>query len=295
MAVDLGKKLEKHEMEARKVISLLKLEEIKARILAVTDTSGSIQNVLLRGTIQNALLRLFAVAKQFDDNNELDSYIFSSGFARLPEITMENYKDYVEKEILLKFNGGYSDYRKQKTSGLKSQISSIEKSLQGTGGFLGFGKKKPTNAAELLEELNKLRLALGEIENVPVDTRMNIFQGNNEVGIMTEIVRYYTKENPSKLPTYAIVISDGGVYDNDRIKEIIRSSSNLPIFWQFVGLGKANYGALEELDTLDGRVIDNANFFELDDIDKISDEELYKRLLGEFPAWIQAAKSHNIL
>jgi len=56
-----------------------------------------------------------------------------------------------------------------------------------------------------------------------------------------------------------------------------------------------NYGILEKLDTMDGRVVDNANFFALDDIDRISDEQLYERLLNEFPQWLKEARLKKIL
>ena len=46
---------------------------------------------------------------------------------------------------------------------------------------------------------------------------------------------------------------------------------------------------------MEGRFIDNANFFALDDIDSISDEQLYERLMGEFPIWLKQAKQKNIL
>lgn len=67
------------------------------------------------------------------------------------------------------------------------------------------------------------------------------------------------------------------------------------IFWQFVGLGNANYGVLQKLDDLPGRFIDNADFFALDDLDKITDEELYDRLLNEFPQWLREARAKGIL
>jgi len=48
-------------------------------------------------------------------------------------------------------------------------------------------------------------------------------------------------------------------------------------------------------DTMDGRFIDNANFFQLNDLNKISDEELYDRLLAEFPTWLREAKIKRII
>ena len=68
-----------------------------------------------------------------------------------------------------------------------------------------------------------------------------------------------------------------------------------PIFWQFVGIGGSSYGILECLDTMSGRTVDNCNFFSLDDIKKISDAELYDRLLNEFPDWLRAAKAKGII
>jgi len=51
----------------------------------------------------------------------------------------------------------------------------------------------------------------------------------------------------------------------------------------------------EELDNLQGRFIDNADFFALSDLDKVSDEELYDRVFNEFPGWYRQAKEKGIL
>jgi len=48
------------------------------------------------------------------------------------------------------------------------------------------------------------------------------------------------------------------------------------------------------LDNLKGRVVDNANFFAVNDINKITDQELYQRMLTEFPLWLKAAKEKGI-
>ncbi|RYD77507.1 MAG: VWA domain-containing protein, partial [Verrucomicrobiaceae bacterium] len=99
----------------------------------------------------------------------------------------------------------------------------------------------------------------------------------------------------SKLPTYVLFISDGGVRSSREIERLIVEASNLPIFWQFVGLGGDNYGILERLDSMSGRVVDNCNFFALDDIQSVSEQELYERLLGEFPQWLQEARTKKII
>ena len=63
----------------------------------------------------------------------------------------------------------------------------------------------------------------------------------------------------------------------------------------FSRLLSTSYGILEELDHLEGRYIDNANFFALDDFKTVPNEELYSRLLNEFPQWIKSAKQKGIL
>lgn len=116
--------------------------------------------------------------------------------------------------------------------------------------------------------------------------------GNNEPVVMREIITEYQY---STLPAYVIFITDGGIGKTNEIKQLMRESSNYPIFWQFVGVGGYSYGVLEELDSMDGRRVDNANFFALDDFKKVPNEELYSRLLNEFPKWLREAKSCGII
>ncbi len=120
--------------------------------------------------------------------------------------------------------------------------------------------------------------------------------GNNEPNVMKDLIKKcIEEEHTSGIPVFVIFFSDGGIYKDKEISELLIQSSKLPIFWQFVGIGNAKYGVLKKLDTLKGRFIDNAGFFSLDDLDKVSDEELYERLLSEFPLWIKEAKAKKIL
>ncbi|MFJ5273581.1 VWA domain-containing protein [Streptomyces sp. NPDC088358] len=108
-------------------------------------------------------------------------------------------------------------------------------------------------------------------------------------------VRTYVREHPAADPTLVLFLSDGGVYRNNEIERELRAAVEEPIFWQFVGLGRSNYGVLERFDALPGRRVDNVGFFAVDDIGGIPDPELYDRLLSEFPAWITAARRQGIL
>lgn len=116
---------------------------------------------------------------------------------------------------------------------------------------------------------------------------------NDEIPIMNELLS--TLSTGDKQPTLVLFFTDGGFSKKQQITELITKASTLPAFWQFVGIGKANYGLLERLDDLAGRAVDNVGFFALDDIDQVDDAELYRRLLSEFPDWLGAARSAGIL
>ena len=117
---------------------------------------------------------------------------------------------------------------------------------------------------------------------------------NNEPDAIRKVIAHYQQFN-DKIPTYILFVSDGGVHQNREITQLIKDSANLPIFWQFVGIGGHNYGILEHLDEMGGRVVDNCNFFAIDDLHQISESDLYDRMMNEFPQWIKDAKSKNII
>jgi hypothetical protein len=118
--------------------------------------------------------------------------------------------------------------------------------------------------------------------------------GTNYAPVMSDIIRDCVAEE-SDAPALVIFITDGDNSDPDAAEKIIKEASSTPIFWQFVGIGSEEFRFLKQIDNMGGRVVDNANFFALNDLRDIGDIELYQRLLGEFPDWIKAATSKGIL
>ena len=118
---------------------------------------------------------------------------------------------------------------------------------------------------------------------------------NNESAVLEEVLHYFIKESPSNVAVYIVFISDGGVSEARKIKKILQEASSQPIFWQFVGIGGRNYGVLEKLDIMEGRVVDNCNFFKINNIESTSESMLYDFLLQEFPIWLTEAKNKNIV
>ena len=148
-------------------------------------------------------------------------------------------------------------------------------------------------------------LHLGEVSLQNYEGFINSVQGgwrdwklgartNNEATAIEMVTEFY-KQDGLEIPAYILFISDGGVANSKGIAKIMTEAAKLPIFWQFVGLGGRNYGILENLYDMTGRVVDNCNFFALDDLSDMSEEALYDSLLEEFPEWLKEAKSKGIL
>ncbi|MFZ7942965.1 vWA domain-containing protein [Neobacillus sp. 19] len=125
------------------------------------------------------------------------------------------------------------------------------------------------------------------------DELVHKFGRNDEPPVMKDVLKKYLEEDPSKDPAYIVFVNDGGC--KKTIKPLIESSAKYPVFWQFVGIGNGNFDFLRKLDTLEGRVVDNANFWHIEDIDKVSDDQLYDALLNEFPSWLEEVKQKGIL
>lgn len=117
---------------------------------------------------------------------------------------------------------------------------------------------------------------------------------NNEAGVMEAVTQFY-KNDGLNVPVYVLFISDGGVRDTRGITKVMTEAANVPIFWQFVGLGGHHYGILKDLDEMTGRLIDNCSFFELDDLNDVSEELLYESMLEEFPSWLNEARKIGLI
>jgi hypothetical protein len=143
---------------------------------------------------------------------------------------------------------------------------------------------------------NSSRKPAVNMSNVDGYVSNNIYcmGGTNYAPVMSDILKD-CENDKTDTPALIIFITDGDNSDHDAATRIIRASSSEPVFWQFVGIGGASFAFLKKLDNMSGRVVDNANFFELNDLQSIGDIELYQRLLGEFPDWIKAATDKGIL
>ena len=198
----------------------------KARVALVLDYSGSMRSLYRNGSVQAVIERLLPIAMQFDDNGEMELWLFDDSYRRMPNISLNNYYGYVENEILSR---GYH---------------------------------------------------MGCTSYAPV---------------MNDVAKKYMVEEPMPIADYVIFITDGENSDKTNAKATIIKTSEYPIFWQFVGIGRESFSFLRSLDEMTGRYFDNANFFTINDMLNASDNEIYQKLLAEFPTWLNDPKVKDLI
>ncbi|RFU19292.1 VWA domain-containing protein [Geodermatophilus marinus] len=106
---------------------------------------------------------------------------------------------------------------------------------------------------------------------------------------------------PDAVPVYVMFLTDGAPSDKGVATRQLRAASYEPVFWQFMGIGSPReFSYLQRLDDLDGRFTDNADFFavapdELLGRRPIGDDELFDRLMTEYPDWLRRARAQGLL
>lgn len=88
-------------------------------------------------------------------------------------------------------------------------------------------------------------------------------------------------------PTFILFITDGENADRDESDRIIRKSSEMNVFIQFIGIGSSSFKYLKKLDDMPGRKQDNTGFSKMADLDRADDNALYTNVLEQFSAWLK--------
>jgi len=106
------------------------LESQKAQVVFALDYSGSMGHLYADGTVQDVVERILPMGLAFDDNSEVDFYLFENHYTKLSPITLKNVDGYINRDVLGKYGMGGTSYAPV----LKQIYKSFSKD-----GFLGFG------------------------------------------------------------------------------------------------------------------------------------------------------------
>ena len=103
------------------------------------------------------------------------------------------------------------------------------------------------------------------------------------------------EEVVNEIPTLVLFFTDGDTSGRREVESEMIKASKYPVFFQFIGIGGVDSKFLENLDNMSGRFIDNANYFKMPSLNSLSDEELYYKILKEFPSYIEEARKKNLI
>lgn len=241
--------------KAKIVLEKKNLGGVQAELVFAIDRSGSMYEEYSDGTVQELIDRLLAIGMNMDVNKQIEVFQFDTSSRYVGTASADNHTNFV-KNNRMTANGG-------------TNYAPVMKAIIDKNGTpLSSGTKEAKKG--LMGGL------FGKKSNEPTPAAT------------VEI-------KPQQHPTFVFFITDGTNSDRDEAERVIRESSNQPIFWQFVGIGNESFDFLQKLDDLKGRHVDNADFFKIKNIKKISDEELYEKLLTEFPDWLKEVKSKGML
>jgi stress response protein SCP2/uncharacterized protein YegL len=133
--------------------------------------------------------------------------------------------------------------------------------------------------------------------------KLHPLEGDTRYSCAFEMVRKYyldykyERSEPAfqEIPTYVMFLTDGQPSDKANSTRSLKNASFEPIFWQFIGVGNADFSYLEKLDDLSGRYVDNADFFSIKELNQYSDEQLYSKLTNEYPTWLKEAVAKKLI
>ncbi|GAA2510478.1 VWA domain-containing protein [Streptomyces gobitricini] len=118
---------------------------------------------------------------------------------------------------------------------------------------------------------------------------------------MDAVIDHYLDSGATD-PALVVFQTDGGPSSRAAAEGHLCRAARLPLFWQFIGFGDPASRQFEFLRKLDElavparRCVDNAGFFHAGtDPRGVPDDELYDRLVAEFPAWLAAARARGIV
>ena len=142
----------------KKLIELSKksginLQAHRAKVGIDIDFSGSMASLFKSGNVQRAISRLLPLALRFDDNGELDAWIFEDGYNRLESMNIDNFEKYVNNEILAKgYKFGSTRYAPVIRDNLNFYFSKPEEKRESK--FLSkiFGSKEKDNKPSLTKD-----------------------------------------------------------------------------------------------------------------------------------------------
>jgi hypothetical protein len=130
-------------LRKQQVINLKKeagIDKVKAQVVLVLDRSGSMDTMYNNGTVQETLERILPIGMAFDDNEEVDFYLFHDRAFKAENLTKTTIAGLANR-VNKKYSTGGTSYAPPIRM-IMEEMGMTKTEKVTSGGFLGFGKKE---------------------------------------------------------------------------------------------------------------------------------------------------------
>ncbi|MDO8416592.1 MAG: VWA domain-containing protein [Agitococcus sp.] len=248
------------DLTKKATISLEKvgLGQHKAKVCLCLDISASMSSLYSKGLVQAFAERILALGCRFDDDGEIDVFLFGINAHQPDTMTISNSKQYVPQMIRnYPLEGG----------------TRYAKAMEAIRQFYFPHSNAKGNSPQVTAS------------DIPVYVMFVTDGDTSDTSAVEAQVRASSYE-----PLFWQFM---GIGKSSRPKQASRLSSMFGM--GSASIGSSDFPFLDKLDNLSGRLIDNANFFSVSSPDEYSDAELYDLLMGEYPGWLKLAKQKGLL
>nr|WP_037609018.1 VWA domain-containing protein [Streptacidiphilus rugosus] len=259
------------DLTKKAAVSLEKrgLGEHTARVVLCLDISGSMHGLYRSGKVQALVERVLALGLRFDDNGEVDVFLFGNKGHSAGSVGARSYSGWVGQLLSQYPLEGGTDYagamkliRKQYFGHARQRSAPLQAPQPVYVMFV-------TDGHTTSEQLTK--------EQVTSSSYEPLFWQFMGIGRSSRSVDAPKQATPPQ--------QQGGRGLFGGLSRAMASS----------GWGDGTFRFLEELDDLPGRYVDNADFFAVQDPANLRDEQLFELMMGEYPAWLQQARLRGLL
>jgi stress response protein SCP2 len=254
------------EAEAPQLVNLVKraavslekrgLGEHTARVALCLDISGSMAMLYRSGKIQKLAERILALGLRFDDDGEVDTFLFGRAGHQAESMNLGNVRQYT------------SDVLRRHPLETSTNYGAAMKLIRRH--YFGFDGPRDSPYSD----------------RFPVYVMFVTDGATFDEDVAREQVRSSSYE-PLFWQFMAIGSSSRALGGGGRRRGLFGGGGS--------SRGSQEFRFLEELDDMGGRFLDNADFFSVADPAQVSDDELFDLLMTEYPGWLAQARQRGLL
>lgn len=259
---------------SRVELSKKNLDGAKAKVVLVVDYSFSMASEYHKGKVQRLAEKVLAISTGLDDDGEIDFFVFDSGAAHLGVVSLADYKGAVDRLVAARSMGS----------------TNYAAAFLAVRDHFGFPRPIITQPAPPAPPETSVSGASKAFLG-----GMKKFLVGNSPADFIPITVTPVPTPPVEMPVFAIFLTDGSPDSRDQATNALIEVSTAPIFWKFLSIGPDPMEFLQELDDLTERNIDNADYQPIGDVEGISDKELFKALLEEYPEYVVKARAKGMI